>query len=70
MLSCGPYATRWSALLGEDIYFVSNERLLEKVPEGFAIYTAKELRALRCSTKEQLKRIHMIKREFDGEVIE
>jgi len=59
-----------SALLGEDIYFVSNERLLEKVPEGFAVYTAKELRALRCSTKAQLKRIHWTKKEFDGEVIE
>jgi len=59
-----------SALLGEDIYFVSNERLLEKVPEGFAVYTAKELRALRCSTKAQLKRIYWTKREFDGEVVE
>lgn len=31
-----------SALLGEDIYFVSNEKLFDRVPDGFVVYTAKE----------------------------
>jgi hypothetical protein len=59
-----------SALLGEDIYFVSNERLLDRVPEGFAVYTARELRALKGVTKEHLKGVHHIKRIMDGEILD
>lgn len=58
-----------SALLGEDIYFVSNEKLFDRVPDGFVVYTAKELRALKGVTKEHLKKVHRIKRTFDGEVM-
>jgi hypothetical protein len=58
-----------SGLLGEDIYFVSNERLLDRVPDGFVVYTAKELRALKGTTKGDLKRTHCIKRIVDGEVM-
>jgi glutamate 5-kinase len=58
-----------SALLGEDIYFVSNEKLLERVPEGFVVYTAKELRALKGSTKDDIKNVHRTKKTFNGEII-
>jgi len=57
-----------SHLLGEDIYFVSNERVFEKVPDGFVVYTAKELRALQGSTKDEIKNVHRIKKTFDGEI--
>ena len=57
-----------SHLLGEDIYFVSNEKLFDRVPVGFAVYTAKELRALKGSTKDDIKSVHRIKRAFDGEI--
>ena len=58
-----------SHLLGEDIYFVSSEKLFDKVPEGFAVYTAKELRALKESTKDDIRNVHRVKRTFDGEII-
>ena len=57
-----------SQLLGEDIYFVSNEKLFDRVPDGFVVYTARELKALRGVTKEHLKKVHRIKRTFDGEI--
>ena len=34
------------------------------------VYTAKELRILKRGTKEQLKTVHRLKREFDGEVVD
>jgi hypothetical protein len=58
-----------SHLLREDIYFVSNERLFDRVPDGFVVYTAKELRALKGSTKDDIKNVHRIKRIFNGEII-
>jgi hypothetical protein len=58
-----------SALLGEDIYFVSSEKLFDKVPEGFVVYTAKELRALKGSTKDDIRNVHRIKKTFNGEII-
>lgn len=57
-----------SHLLREDIYFVSNEKLFDRMPVGFAVYTAKELRALKGSTKDDIKSVHRIKRAFDGEI--
>ena len=57
-----------SHLLGEDIYFVSNERLFDRVPKGFVVYTAKELRALKGSTKDDIRNVHRIKKTFDGEI--
>ena len=57
-----------SHLLGEDIYFVSSEKLFDKVPDGFVVYTAKELRALKGSAKEDIKNIHRLKKAFDGEI--
>ena len=59
-----------SHLLGEDIYFVSNERLFDRVPDGFVVYTAKELRVLKGSTKNNLKNVHRIKRTFNGEIVD
>jgi len=59
-----------SRLLGEDIYFVSNERVLDRVPDGFAVYTAKELRALKGSKRDAIKDVHRIKRTFNGEIID
>jgi hypothetical protein len=58
-----------SHLLGEDIYFVSNEKLFDRVPDGFVVYTAKELRALKGSTKDDIRNVHRIKRTFNGEII-
>jgi len=58
-----------SHLLGEDIYFVSSEKLFDKVPNGFVVYTAKELRALKGSTKDDIRNVHRIKRAFNGEII-
>jgi hypothetical protein len=57
-----------SHLLGEDIYFVSNEKLFERVPDGFVVYTAKELRLLKGSTKDDMKNVHRIKKTFNGEI--
>jgi hypothetical protein len=57
-----------SALLGEDIYFVSNEKLFDRVPEGFVVYTAKELRALKGSTRNDIKNVHRMKKTFNGEI--
>ena len=57
-----------SALLGEDVYFVSDEKLFDRVPAGFVVYTAKELRALKGVTKEHLKDLHRTQRAFDGEI--
>jgi hypothetical protein len=57
-----------SHLLGEDIYFVSSEQLFERVPNGFAVYTAKELRALKGSTKDDIRDMHRIKKTFNGEI--
>jgi len=58
-----------SHLLGEDIYFVSSEKLFERVPDGFVVYTAKELRALKGSAKDDVRNVHRIKKTFNGEVI-
>ena len=58
-----------SHLLGEDIYFVSNEKLFERVPDGFAVYTAKELRALKGSTKDDIRNVHRMKKTFNGQII-
>lgn len=58
-----------SHLLGEDIYFVSDEKLFDRVPDGFVVYTAKELRTLKGSTKNDIKNVHRIKRAFNGEII-
>ena len=58
-----------SHLLGEDIYFVSNEKLFDRVPDGFVVYTAKELRALKGSTKNDIRNVHRIKKTFNGEII-
>jgi hypothetical protein len=57
-----------SHLLGEDIYFVSNEKLFDRVPDGFVVYTAKELRALKGSTKNDIRNVHRIKKTFNGEI--
>ena len=58
-----------SSVLGETIYFVSNNTAAEKIKgDGFVTYTAKELEYLakKGLTPEELKKIHVAKTVFPG----
>jgi len=58
-----------SSVLGEHIYFASNDTVSEKIKsDGFLTYTAKELEYLakKGLTPEELKKIHVVKTVFPG----
>ena len=58
-----------SKVLGETIQFAANDCDLADVDPTMIVYTATELAQLNGVTPEQLRSIHKVKKELDGEVI-
>ena len=58
-----------SKVLGETIQFAANDCDLSDVDPTMIVYTATELAQLNGVTPEQLRSIHKVKKELDGEVI-
>ena len=59
-------------VLGEEVYFVSNEKMREQVKDhGLVTYFPHELKHLIKSnpTPNELRKIHLIKKTFDGSKI-
>ena len=59
----------YSKVFGEDIYLCSNEAMKRMVEsEGYVCYLPDELKRLRGLGSESLKRLHTLKKEFDGTI--
>lgn len=64
------HATRiFSKVLGEEVWVCNSPEALSLVPEGTVIYLPEEIRNLRGATPEEIRQVHMIKRELGGRLI-
>ena len=57
-----------SKLVDEDIWLVSTVEEMDQVKGPEVVYTAKEAYVLSLSSKEYAKKIHKIKKTFNGEI--
>ena len=61
----------YSETLGEHIYFVSDSLPPERISKFNGVaYTYSERHLLRGVSKEQLKKIHLAKKIFNGEILD
>lgn len=66
---CGEIAYVQSKVLGETVQFAANNCAMTDVDPKSIVYTATELAKLNGVTPEQLRSIHKVKKELDGEVV-
>lgn len=56
-----------SAVLGEDVWLVSNESVREHLKsEGLVCYLAEEIELMKNLSPEAVKKIHLVKKQFGG----
>lgn len=56
----------WSEVLGEHVYFVSSDAVLNRNPLDAVAYTAKELEAMLDMAQEEVKAAHEVKKVFSS----
>jgi len=49
--------------MGEPVFFAEDEDWAKEAPEGFVVYTLKELSLLKSASPEQRKLVHQLKKE-------
>ncbi|MBA7712680.1 hypothetical protein ES703_121666 [subsurface metagenome] len=68
--TCG-YALVHSEILGEDVFVTAGEHWpTEAKSSGHVVYTFDEMAMLRDESPERIRTLHMIKRAFDGQIVQ
>ncbi len=59
-----------SKILKDDLWIVSNPKHAWRVEDDAGIYFGKEIKLLHGSTQEELLTVHLLKKKFNGEVVD
>lgn len=59
----------WSNTLQAEIWVITCQEALSLVPEGAVCYLPDEIRNLRGATPEEIRQIHLIKKEMGGRLL-
>ncbi len=60
----------YSKILDDTLWIISNKDCLNKVTDRAPVYLIKEVRLIENEDAEFLQKIHLIKKTFDGEIVE
>ncbi len=60
----------YSKILDDTLWIVSNKNCLNKVTDRAPVYLIKEVRLIENKDAEFLQKIHLVKKTFDGEIVE
>lgn len=60
----------YSKILDDTLWIVSNKDCLNKVTDRAPVYLIKEVRLIENEDAEFLQKIHLVKKTFDGEIVE
>jgi len=60
----------YSKILDDTLWIVSNKNCLNKVTDRAPVYLIKEVRLIENEDAEFLQKIHLVKKTFDGEIVE
>ena len=60
----------YSKILDDTLWIISNKDCLNKVTDRAPVYLIKEVRLIENKDAEFLQKIHLVKKTFDGEIVE
>lgn len=65
-----PFAARiFSKILDDEIWALTSAEAMAFVPDGAVTYLPEEIRNLRGASEDEIRTIHMIKKELSGKLI-